>query len=207
MSTQTNGTENSEQTIERTRVIITEDRYPGTREMHRHDSSRLPQPYWNPYLSGVLLALVLLTSYAVLGTGLGASSAPSPLTAQLELWIAPARVAASEYFGPWGDQPLLYYLVFMFVGTFLGGLFSAMLARRAQLQVEPGRGVSVGKPLIFALVGGVIVGYASRIARGCTSGQALGSGALLLSGSLVFLTCLFVAGYASAFLFRNQWND
>jgi hypothetical protein len=30
--------------------------------------------------------------------------------------------------------------------------------------------------------GGVIVGFASRLAQGCTSGQALSGGALLLMG-------------------------
>jgi hypothetical protein len=53
----------------------------------------------------------------------------------------------------------------------------------------------------------VIVGFASRLARGCTSGQALSGGALLLSGSLVFLVCLFASGYAAAWFVRKQWHD
>ena len=61
--------------------------------------------------------------------------------------------------------------------------------------------------MMFALVGGILAGYASRIARGCTSGQALSGGALLLTGSLIFVTCLFAAGYATAYLFRSQWDD
>ena len=207
MSTTTNGQQTSERIIERSQITVSQRRYQGTRELQTYDADQAPQPYWNPYLSGVLLGLVLLTSYVVLGTGLGASSAPSRLAAQMESWVAPAHVAASEYFGPWGDQPLAYYLVFMFVGTFFGGLFSAVLARRVKPQVERGRAASVNKRLIFALVGGILAGYASRIARGCTSGQALSGGALLLTGSLIFVTCLFVAGYATAFLFRSQWDD
>jgi hypothetical protein len=51
------------------------------------------------------------------------------------------------------------------------------------------------------------VGFASRLAQGCTSGQALTGGAMLLSGSLVFLVSLFASGYAMAWLFREQWHD
>jgi hypothetical protein len=53
----------------------------------------------------------------------------------------------------------------------------------------------------------VIVGFASRLAQGCTSGQALSGGALLLTGSMVFMLCLFAGGYATAWFVRRQWHD
>jgi len=39
----------------------------------RESLEKGPRPYWNPYLSGVLLGLVLLASFLTLGAGLGAS--------------------------------------------------------------------------------------------------------------------------------------
>jgi uncharacterized membrane protein YedE/YeeE len=113
----------------------------------------------------------------------------------------------SEYFGRWGAQPLNYYLVLMLVGTFVGALFSALLANRARIQVERGATASRGLRLVYALAGGVIVGFASRLAQGCTSGQALSGGALLLTGSLVFMVCVFAAGYVTAWFVRRQWHD
>ena len=95
----------------------------------------------------------------------------------------------------------------MFVGTFVGALFSAFLNKRVSFQVERGAAASISIRLLYALAGGVIVGFASRLARGCTSGQGLTGGALLLTGSFVFLLCIFVSGYATAWLFRRQWND
>jgi uncharacterized membrane protein YedE/YeeE len=95
----------------------------------------------------------------------------------------------------------------MFVGTFIGALFSALLANRIRIQVERGSASPAGRRIGYALAGGVIVGFASRLAQGCTSGQALSGGALLLTGSLVFMVCLFVGGYATAWLARRQWND
>jgi len=82
-----------------------------------------------------------------------------------------------------------------------------LLANRARIQVERGAGTSIGRRLGYALTGGLIVGFASRLARGCTSGQALSGGALLLTGSMVFLVCLFAGGYATAWFVRRQWHD
>jgi len=52
-----------------------------------------------------------------------------------------------------------------------------------------------------------VVLRAARLSLGCTSGQALSGTALLLTGSFVFLICIFAGGYATARLFRRQWND
>jgi hypothetical protein len=166
-----------------------------------------PSPLWNPYFAGVLLGLTLLASLLTLGTGLGASGGIARFGAQVESWIAPAHVAASEYFGAWGANPVSYYLVFMFVGVFFGGLISAVMARRIDIKVERGTAVSSKYRLALALIGGVLAGYAARIAGGCTSGQALTGGAMLLTGSLMFMGCTFAGGYAAAYFVRRQWDD
>ena len=165
------------------------------------------KPYANPYLVGVLLGVVLLASFAILGAGLGASGGIAHIAASLSLGVSAPHTLGSEYFGQWGAQPLNFYLVFTFVGILVGALFSAILANRARIQVERGGAASVGRRLGYALAGGVIVGFASRLAQGCTSGQALSGGALILTGSLVFLVCLFASGYATAWFVRRQWHD
>jgi uncharacterized membrane protein YedE/YeeE len=171
-----------------------------------------PAPYWNPYVAGLLLGAALLASFLILGAGLGASAAPARVGAYLEHAVEPERTAESQYFGKWFGEdgtanPLLYYLVFMFAGVFLGGLFSAAASGRIKPSVERGQKASAVLRLILALAGGVIVGYASRLAAGCTSGQALTGGALLMNGSIVFLLCVFAGGYAAALLVRRQWRD
>ena len=106
-----------------------------------------------------------------------------------------------------GKSLLSYYLVYMFGGVFLGGMFSAILARRVQVGVERGAACGLGLRLGLALSGGVLVGFASRLANGCTSGQALSGGAMLLNGSLAFMVCVFAGGYAAAWFVRGQWHD
>ena len=161
----------------------------------------------NPYLAGVCLGLVLLGSFLILGTGLGASSGIARLAAGFMNWLMPAHTENSIYFGSWGKNPLAYYLVYMFGGTIAGGLISSSLSRRFKFQLEKGAGSPAWKRICFSLIGGLLVGYASRLAQGCTSGQALSGGATLLTGSFVFLICLFAAGYAGAYFVRGQWND
>ena len=170
-----------------------------------------PKPYGNPYLAGLLLGGALLASFLILGAGLGASAAPIRCGAWLENLAAPARAQASEFFGRKyladGANPLRYYLAFMFAGTFLGGLLSAVIARRVNVSVERGKAFAAAPRLALALVGGILVGYASALASGCTSGQALTGGALLANGSIVFMLCVFAGGYAAAYFVRRQWHD
>lgn len=163
-------------------------------------------PPMNPYLAGMFLGLTLLASYLILGTGLGASGGFARFGAWLEHQILPARVEASAYFGPWFPAPLSYYLIFMVLGVFAGGFISAASGGRLRFKIERGPTASSSTRLILALLGGILAGFASRLAQGCTSGQGLSGGALLLTGSFVFMGCLFATGYLTAWAFRRQWK-
>ncbi len=155
----------------------------------------------NPYLAGFLLGVVLIISYLILGVGLGASSGPARVSAALC-----DRVCNFEYFASWGETPLHYYLVAMVGGIIIGGFVSAWGGRRIEWTVERGRYSSIRQRLLWSFVGGILVGFAARLAQGCTSGQALSGGALLINGSLVFMICVFVGGFATAHFFRRQWQ-
>lgn len=167
-------------------------------------------PLASPYLAGFALGLVLLGSYILLGTGLGASGGLARCAAWLEHAVAPDHVGKTAYFGEWfgaGAEPVLrYYLVAMALGILLGAGLSAWFSGRLSPAIERGPTASRRSRLVFALLGGILVGVASRLARGCTSGQALSGTAMLFTGSLVFLICLFAGGYATARFFRRQWQ-
>ena len=165
--------------------------------------------YWSPYLAGFGLGLTLLAAYWFLGTGLGASGGLARFAAWLEYLVAPARVEGADYFGRWfGDgkpHVLAYYLVFMALGVILGGYISARQAGRFEPSIERGPNFSPYGRIVLAFTGGILVGFASRLARGCTSGQALTGTAMLFTGSVVFLVCLFIGAYAAGFLVRREW--
>lgn len=165
--------------------------------------------YWNPYLAGVALGLVLLGSYVVFGRGLGASGAMTRFAAWGLHAIAPSWVEhnghVGSYFGPhtaWWDD----WLIFELVGVGLGGLFSGLTAGRVRFGIDRGPRISDRARLAFALIGGVIVGFASRLSLGCTSGQALSGGATLALGSWVFTATVFAGAYLTAVVARRLWT-
>lgn len=164
---------------------------------------------WNPYLAGVALGLVLLSAYLVAGNGLGATALPKRLLALLGNGLAPEWTRANPMLGGYvaeGASPLRNWMVFEVLGVMLGGLLGALTGGRLQVKVEKGPRVSVRARLIFALVGGIVMGFAAALARGCTSGQALSGGAVLATGSWVFMLMVFAGGYATAWFVRRQWT-
>src|SRR5687767_5055375 len=121
------------------------------------------QRYWNPYVAGFGLGLTLLVSFVALGVGLGASGSTARLAASAAHAVAPAAVEANGYLGPWFEtgSPLANYLVFLSLGTLLGGLGSAWSARSIGIQVERGGQVTAGTRLALAVARGLLVGFAS----------------------------------------------
>ena len=105
--------------------------------------------YWNPYIAGLGLGLTLLVSFVALGVGLGASGSTARIAASAAHAVAPTAVEANGYVGPWfqNGSALANYLVFMSLGTLLGGFVSALFARRLAVGVERGSRVTSGRAL------------------------------------------------------------
>ena len=59
----------------------------------------------------------------------------------------------------------------------------------------------------YAFVGGALMGYGARLARGCTSGQALSGGAVMSVGSWAFMFAVFAGGYGLAWFVRRLWQE
>jgi hypothetical protein len=165
-------------------------------------------PYWNAYFAGVLLGLVLLATYLVTGRGLGASGAFSSVAAWLSslVWSADHVTANAVHSRYWNDgAPLASWTVFLLGGALLGAWISGWQGRRIRLMVERGPRISDNTRLLLAFVGGFAAAYGAKIAKGCTSGQALSGGAILNVGSLAFMVSVFVAAYALAWFVRKEW--
>ena len=167
-----------------------------------------PRPYWNPYLAGIALGLVLLGALLVMGHGIGASGAFAAAAAAGVNAAAPAHAEANGYWRLWtaDGNPLGGWIVFEVLGMLIGGFVSAWLAGRLRRDVEHGPRTTSRQRVAWGLAGGTLMGFAARLARGCTSGQALTGGALLSVGSWIFVLSLFAAGYIVAPLLKRQWR-
>lgn len=165
------------------------------------------KPYWNPYVVGMLLGLVLLATYAVTGRGLGATGGFAAVASWISGLISPEHVAANpvhvKYYND--GAPLSSWTLFLLIGAFAGALLSGFQGHRLRFGVERGPRMTDGQRLALAFVGGFIAAYGAKIAKGCTSGQALTGGSLLNVGSLVFMVAVFASAYGLAYVVRKEW--
>ena len=168
------------------------------------------KPYSNPYLVGIGLGLVLLAAFVIMGRGLGASGALSTAIAVTVNTIAPDHAAGnsfySEYVGDGTTNPLMDWLIFQTLGVLVGGFISGTLSHRVKKGIEKGPRASTRMRLMYAFIGGGLLGWGAKLARGCMSGQALSGGAVLNLGSWIFMMMVFVGGYAAAYFMRRQWT-
>lgn len=167
------------------------------------------QPYWNPYISGIGLGLVLLAAFVIMGRGLGASGAFSTVVAVGVNEVAPSQTENNSFYqGYLGDgtqSPFKNWLVFEVIGVVIGGFISGSLAGRIKKTVEKGERITISKRMVYAFTGGALMGIGAKLARGCTSGQALTGGALLSVGGWAFMLMVFAGAYIMAYFVRRQW--
>jgi uncharacterized membrane protein YedE/YeeE len=164
--------------------------------------------YSNPYVIGFLLGLILLFSFYTMGRGLGSSASFARIGVAAVNALAPEHSAANEYLSRYlqhGRSPLMAWLVFLTLGAGLGGLFSAFISNRISGQVSRGPSIAASGRLWLAIGGGILSGFAARLARGCTSGQALTGASELAFGSWIFMFSIFAGAYATAYFFRKEW--
>lgn len=165
--------------------------------------------YWNPYLSGILLGLVLFLSFYIAGHGLGASGGVSRIAVAVEDLIVSEHVDKTPYLASMagGDKdPLSHWIVWEVCGVLIGGFVSGLMRGRVRVETFRGPRISDGTRWFYAFLGGMLMGYGARLARGCTSGQALSGGAVLSVGSWAFMLAVFAGGYALAWFVRRLWQ-
>lgn len=167
------------------------------------------KPYLNPYLAGTLLGIVLFLAFFITGSGLGASGGLNRLLVYVQNEVNPGHIDQVAYLlkmAGGNSNPLDSWIVFLTVGTIFGGLISGLLGRRMKFETNKGPQIGNGTRWIMAFIGGALMGYGARLARGCTSGQALSGGAVLSVGSWAFMFAVFAGAYALAYFFRKFWN-
>jgi len=181
---------------------------PVDRVAERDRVRRAAIPFSNPYLAGIGLGLVLLAAFVVMGHGLGASGAYSAVVSTAVAKLAPAHAAANEFYQEYlaGGAPLKDWLVFEVLGVLVGGFLSGALAERLKATVERGPRIGVRGRFALAFAGGALMGIGAKLARGCTSGQALSGGALLNVGSWAFMLAVFAGSYAMAYFVQREWR-
>ena len=167
------------------------------------------KPYINPYLGGTLLGVVLFLAFFITGSGLGASGGLNRMIVYVQNLFVPEHIDQVPYLlkmAGGATNPLDNWIVYLTLGTILGGLLSGLAGRRVKVETNKGPRIGNKTRWMMALLGGILMGYGARLARGCTSGQALSGGAVLSVGSWAFMFAVFAGAYALAYFLRRFWN-
>lgn len=170
---------------------------------------REERPYAHPYKAALLLGLVLFAAFFITGNGLGASGGINRLLVVIEDAIYPAHVDRTAYLASMAggeSNPLDSWVVFVTIGLVIGGFASGLRNGRLNVTTNRGPNISVRMRWMMAFIGGAFMGYGARLARGCTSGQALSGGSVLSLGSWAFMLAVFAGAYALAYFVRRLWN-
>jgi uncharacterized membrane protein YedE/YeeE len=161
----------------------------------------------NPYLAGFGIGVMLLLAFLIMGRGLGATAAIGSIVAWASGLVSPEWTAANPALkGYYADPPATNWTLYLIVGAFFGALVSALLARRVHWRIERGPHLSMNARLALAFFGGAIAAAGAKLAKGCTSGQALTGGAQLNAGSWIFMLAVFAGAYLLAYFVRKEWR-
>ncbi len=163
---------------------------------------------WNPIFGGIMIGISMLLTFFIAGRGLGVSGALTDFAVTIQNIVAPSINHSSKYFANYyagGANPLTDYLVYMAIGIIIGAFVAGFVSKDMKFEILKGPHISNKGRLWYALIGGILVGYGARLARGCTSGQALVGGAELSVGAWAFMFAIFIGGFAIAYFVRRQW--
>ena len=169
---------------------------------------RPTKDYVHPYVGGLLLGLVLFAAFFFTGNGLGASGGLNRYLVFVEDLIAPGHVDRTPYLLKMagGDKNALDdWVVLVVAGALVGGLTAGWLNGRLRIETNKGPHISVRTRWMMAFLGGGLMGYGARMARGCTSGLALSGGAVLSVGAWAFMFAVFGGAYMLAYFVRKLW--
>lgn len=164
--------------------------------------------YWNPYLGGFLLGLILILTFFFTGRGLGASGAAKAVVTQTVETVSTAHVEKNAYYADQfydGKLPINNWLVFEVIGMLAGAFISGSLSGRVYFRVQHSPKITARKRLWFALLGGVLFGFGAQFAKGCTSGAALSGMTVMSLGGYISMLSIFGGAFLFAYFFRKLW--
>lgn len=159
---------------------------------------------WSPYVVGALIGVLSWVVFVVTASPLGISTAISAVSGGVVAPLIGADTVAQNSYWARHAMKLDYGMLFL-IGTFAGGLASALVSGRFKLESIPTVwserfGPSKAKRFLGSIVGGAMVMYGARMAGGCTSGNGISQGLQLAVVGWTFLAVMFITGLGTAYL-------
>ncbi|KWT84410.1 YeeE/YedE thiosulfate transporter family protein [Candidatus Magnetominusculus xianensis] len=164
----------------------------------------LKKKQWWLFTVGVLFALLELLSFYMSKRPLGASRGYAVIGSIIEYVLFPEHAKTVAYWNAY--EPVIEWTVAVLVGIVSGSMFSSVYSGEFKLTVVPqmwktSKGSSVMRRLIWAFIGGVMIGFGSRLAMGCTLGMLISGVIQLTPAGFIFMMSLWMGGMLMTVLF------
>ncbi|MBN1376516.1 MAG: YeeE/YedE family protein [Dehalococcoidia bacterium] len=157
----------------------------------------LTELQWSPYLVGAAIGVLSWFTWLVSNEPLGCSTSFSRIAGMVERLFRGKRVEHKLYYQE--VKPEIDWQMMLVIGIVIGALISSLLSGDFLWQWIPSVwsfnfGDNIAIRLIVALTGGILLGFGSRWADGCTSGHGISGTMQLAVSSCISAICFFVGG-------------
>jgi len=158
---------------------------------------------WSPYAVGAGIGVLSWITFLLLDKPIGCSTAFARTSGMIEKLFKGNRVSEKPYYREF--VPEIDWEWMLVAGVFAGAFLSSILSGTFHISMEHAVwteyfGHTPVLRLIFALAGGVAMGFGSRWAGGCTSGHGISGTLQWALSSWIAALCFFAGGIATAML-------
>ncbi|MGC9349224.1 MAG: YeeE/YedE thiosulfate transporter family protein [Anaerolineae bacterium] len=158
---------------------------------------------WSPYVVGAGIGVLSWLTFLISRKALGCSTSFARTAGMIERALRGKQVESKLYYRKY--RPVIDWQWMLVLGMVIGSLASSLLSGSFDLQWVPSRwatafGSAVMPRLIVALLGGVLIGFGSRWAGGCTSGHGISGTMQLAVSSWIASVSFFIGGIVTAYL-------
>lgn len=159
-------------------------------------------PSRSPYVVGAGLGILNTLAFLTAKRGLGVTSAFESTAALAGRKVAPDLTQVNSYLKARDEAPKIDWETLLAVGLPIGSFLAARASSEPWSDdTSPQRaqrfGANGGTSLAVSFLGGALMMFGARLAKGCTSGHGITGTSQLALSSLVFTPLMFVtAGIA-----------
>jgi len=167
------------------------------------DVPLLRQVRWSPYLAGAGIGILSILTFFFSNEAIGVSGAFARTAGMIEKLFRGEKVEAKDYYQK--NPPAINWEWMFVAGLMIGAFVSAKLSGDFEIVMVPGRWLeSAGDSRFFrwlvAFIGGILMAFGARWARGCTSGHGISGTLQLAVSSWIVTASLFISGIVTAMI-------
>jgi uncharacterized protein len=165
-------------------------------------TSVLTDTYWSPYAVGIGIGLLSWLSFLISGKPIATSTSFAQTGGMIANFISGGKAEKRLYYKK--IKLKINWQWMLVLGVVIGSFLSAVISGDLQVNAwvpslwSSAFGNSALLRVFVALVGGIILGFGSRFAGGCTSGHGISGTLQLAVSSWVSAIFFFVGGIITA---------